>query len=88
MGHPNSFIPTIRDKRETHRPPGPTRPRAFRPILHSFDALPAGSMVGPENGAARASKRVFEIYSVQLCKYKTLYARLLTRAALFGSSRR
>jgi hypothetical protein len=42
-------------------------------------------VVGQEKGAARVSKRVFEIYSMQMLKYKILYARLLTRAALFVS---
>jgi hypothetical protein len=37
-------------------------------MQHSLDALPAGSMVGQENGAARVSKRVFEIYGMKMLK--------------------
>jgi hypothetical protein len=47
-----------------------------------FQAWPAESVVGQENGAARVSKRVFEIYSMQMLKYKILYARLLTRGSV------
>jgi|WetSurMetagenome_2_1015567.scaffolds.fasta_scaffold1089821_1 hypothetical protein len=63
---------------------------AFPPEMksHSSDhkCPTAGSMGGQENGAARVSKRAFEIYSMQMLKYKTLHARLLTRAPLFRSS--
>jgi hypothetical protein len=34
-------------------------------------------MVGQVNGAARVSKRMFEIYRMQMLKYKILYVRLL-----------